>query len=124
MLLVEETFVERGWGWRRVESANIIVIPSAIQHVRIKHVGTTERLGRFTNIVDGVVYSQVLRVADFSCVAAGDDLVFAGAGALEGVGHVLPLGLVDGLDAVGVIVGHGWVGGPLDESIDAAVDDE
>jgi hypothetical protein len=27
------------------------------------------------------------------------------------------------LDAVGVVVGHGGVGGPLDETVDAAVDD-
>jgi hypothetical protein len=33
------------------------------------------------------------------------------------------LGLVDCLDVVGVVVGHGGVGGPLDQAVDAAVDD-
>lgn len=55
VLLVEEAFVERGWGWRRVESADVIVVPSAIQHVRIQHVGATERLGRFADVVDCLV---------------------------------------------------------------------
>ena len=66
---------------------------------------------------------DLTRVAQGGCFAAVYDLVAAGSGALEGIGHVKVLGLVDGLDAVGVVVCHCVVGGPLDEAVDAAVDD-
>lgn len=123
MLLVEETFVERRRSRSRVQGSNIVVIPSAVQNIRIEHIAAAETLRSLTNLINSLVYAQVLRVADSSEFATLDDLVFASARSLEGVGHVEVLRLVDGLDVVGVVVGHCRVGGPLDQAVDAAVDD-
>ena len=76
-----------------------------------------------TNLIDSLVHAEVLRIADSSELATLDDLVFASTWSLKRVGHVEILRLVDGLDIVGVVVRHCRVGGPLDEAVDAAVDD-
>jgi hypothetical protein len=123
VFLIEEALVERRRSGGRVQRRDIIVIPSTVQLIRIQNVRSAEALCRFTDVVYGLVDSQIQRIAQSGCFAAVYDLVAAGARALEGVGHVEVLGLVDGLDAVGVVVGHGRVGGPLDEAVDAAVDD-
>ena len=123
MLLVEEALIERRRSRSRIQSCNIVVIASAVQNVRVKHVAAAEALCSLTNFINSLVHAQVLRIAHSSEFAALDDLVFAGAGSLEGVGHVEVLRLVDGLDVVGVVVRHCRVGGPLNEAVDAAVDD-
>ena len=123
MFLIEETLVERRRSRSRVQSRDIIVIAPTVQDVRIENIRPAERLRRLADIVHRLVDSQVQRVAQGGCFAAVYDLVAAGSGALEGIGHVKVLGLVDGLDAVGVVVCHCGVGGPLDEAVDAAVDD-
>lgn len=123
VLLVEETLVERWRSRSRVQRSNIIVVASAVQNIRVKHVAAAETLSCLTDFINSLVHAQVLRIADSSEFATLDDLVFAGAGAFERVCHVEVLRLVDGLDVVGVVVGHCWVGGPLDEAVDAAVDD-
>lgn len=122
-LLVEEALVERRRRRRRVQGCDVVVVATAVEDVRVEDVRATEGLSCFADVVDGVVYAQVLRITHGRCLAAIDDLVSAGARTLEGVGHVLPLGFIDGLDSVGVVVRHGWIGRPLDEAIDAAVDD-
>jgi hypothetical protein len=123
VLLVEETLVKgrrsRGWIQRR----DIVVIPPAVQNIRVQNVRSAETLRRLTDVVHRRVDPEVLRVAYGRCFAAVDDLVAAGSRAFKRVGHVQVLGLVHGLDAVGVVVGHSGVGGPLDEAVDAAVDD-
>jgi hypothetical protein len=123
MFLIEETLVERRRSRSWIQRRDIVVIPSTVQDVRIENIRPAERLRRLANIVHRLVDSQVQRVAQRGCFAAVYDLVAASSGALEAVGHVEVLGLVDGLDAVGVVVGHGGVSGPLDEAVDAAVDD-
>lgn len=123
MLLVEESLIERRGSRSRVQRSNVVVIASAVQDIRIENIAPAETLRSFTNFVDSLVDAEVLRVPDSSELAAIDDLIFAGTRAFERVGHVEVLGFVDGLDVVGVVVGHCWVGGPLDEAVDAAVDD-
>jgi len=123
MLLVEETLVERRRRRSRVQRSNIVVIPSAVQNIRVENVAPAETLRSLTNLIDSLIHTQVLRIAESSEFATLDDLVFASAWSLERVGHVEVLRLVDGLDVVGVVVRHCWVGGPLDQAVDAAVDD-
>lgn len=123
MLLVEEAFIERRRSGSRVQRGDVVVVPAAVQDVRIEHIATAETLGCLTDFIDSLVHAQVLGIADGSEFATLDDLVFASTGAFEGVGHVEVLGFVDGLDVVGVVVGHCRIGGPLDQAVDAAVDD-
>jgi hypothetical protein len=123
MLLVEETLVERRRSRSRIQRSNIVVIPPTVQNIRVQNVRSTKALGGLADVVYSRVDPEVLRVTHSRCFAAVDDLVAAGSRSLEAVGHVQVLGLVYGLDAVGVVVGHCGVGGPLDEAVDAAVDD-
>jgi hypothetical protein len=122
MLLVEETLIERRRRGSRVQRSDIVVIPSTVQNIRIENIAATETLRSLADLVDSLIHAQVLRIANGGEFATLNDLVFTSAGALERIGHVEVLGLVDRLDVVGIVVGHCRVSGPLHEAVDAAVD--
>jgi hypothetical protein len=121
-LLIEETLVKRRRSRRRIQRSNIVIIPPAVKNIRVQHITPAETLRGLADIIHSRVDPEGFRISYGCCFTAVDDLIATGARVLKGSGHVEVLGLVYGLDAVGVVVGHCRVGGPLDEAVDAAVD--
>lgn len=121
-LLVQEPLVKRRRSRRRIQRRNIVIIPAPVQNIRVQHVTPAETLRGLANIIHSRIDPEGFRISYGCCFTAVDDLIATGPRVFKGGGHVQVLGLVDGLDAVGVVVGHCRVGGPLDEAVDAAVD--
>ena len=82
--------------------------------------GVAVGVGLRADVVDGAVLAGEVGVADTGGFAAGEHVVETGVE----VGHGRAVGgCVDGLDAVGVVVGHLDFAHCLGDGIDAAVDD-
>ena len=82
--------------------------------------GVAVGVGLGADVVDGAVVAGEVRVAETGRFAAGEHVVEAGVE----VGHGGAVcGCVDGLDAVGVVVGHLDFAECLGDGVDAAVDD-
>lgn len=106
MRLVEVEGVERRGEGVRVERREVVVVVVRVLEIRAADLVAAERLGRRADPVDGGVDADVVGVVRFRYFDALGDLVPAAPVALPRVYHAQVDGLVDGLDAVGVVVRH------------------
>lgn len=107
----------------RVDGRDVVVVAPGFGHVRALDVVGAVAVGVLARVVDGDVVADEVGVADGGEVVARVDAVTAAAGLVECVEGALVRALVDGLDVVGVVVGHLGVIWFLGEEIDATVDD-
>jgi hypothetical protein len=84
---------------------------------------TTELLGFATQVVDSAVDSSILRVEDDGSVAAGVDLIVASTLTVKSLVHLLLNCGIEKLKTIGVVSSNLNIGGPLNQTIDAGVDE-
>lgn len=122
-VLGEEAEEVRGREGVRVDGGDVVVVAPGFDHVRALDVVGAVAVGVLARVVDGDVVADEVGVAHGGEVVAVVDAVTAAAGLVECVEGALVGALVDGLDVVGVIVGHRGVIRFLGEEVDATVDD-
>lgn len=112
------------WERRRIDGGDVVVVAAGLVDVlALDLVGAIDVCGH-AGLVDGGIVPGCVGVSFVGQAVAFEDEGFAArVWAVEVIEGLLVEGLVDCLDAVGVIVGEFGVEGFLDEEIDAAVDD-